>query len=285
MILPRCGSMWVPVVNAAVISSSQSCASVLRVKLLACSLLSSSTYLARQRVPTPAYQSEFDNMLWAFMRYTDPLREISSGDMGYLEYFTQEGGGTAYTISSALTTRTRGIGRPARISRSRCRSGTAGPTRSSTTSTWAPADCSRSTACSTPIKSTQCGCTTTKTHPRPSTSPSAPDQTWKTHSAKQFAPCKPCGVLSEHCSAATTCSDLLEGFWAEVVLCGVDPSPAVFERVRGRDHGWWRTGLDHRADLIPSGYSPSISSEWIPVAKLLKKALIVRRCRSRGSDQ
>lgn len=51
------------------------------------------------------YQGQFDNMLLAFMRYTDPLREISSGDMGYLEYFTQEGGGTAYTISSALTTR------------------------------------------------------------------------------------------------------------------------------------------------------------------------------------
>lgn len=38
------------------------------------------------------YQGQFDNMLLAFQRYTDPLREISSGDMGYLEYFTQEGG-------------------------------------------------------------------------------------------------------------------------------------------------------------------------------------------------
>jgi len=51
------------------------------------------------------YQGQFDNMLLAFMRYSDPLREISSGNMGYLEYFTQEGGGTAYTISSALTMR------------------------------------------------------------------------------------------------------------------------------------------------------------------------------------
>ncbi|OBH20799.1 hypothetical protein [Mycolicibacter sinensis] len=51
------------------------------------------------------YQGQFDNMLLAFMRYTDPLREISSGNFGYLEYFTQEGGGTAYTISSALTIR------------------------------------------------------------------------------------------------------------------------------------------------------------------------------------
>lgn len=51
------------------------------------------------------YQGQFDNMALAFMRYTDPLREIAAGDMGYLEYFTQEGGGTAYTISSALTTR------------------------------------------------------------------------------------------------------------------------------------------------------------------------------------
>lgn len=51
------------------------------------------------------YQGQFDNMLLAFMRHTDPLREVSSGDMGYLEYFTQEGGGTAYTISSALTMR------------------------------------------------------------------------------------------------------------------------------------------------------------------------------------
>lgn len=51
------------------------------------------------------YQGQFDNMLLAFQRYTDPLREIAAGDMGYLEYFTQEGGGTAYTISSALTIR------------------------------------------------------------------------------------------------------------------------------------------------------------------------------------
>lgn len=51
------------------------------------------------------YQGQFDNMLLAFMRHTDPLREIQAGDMGYLEYFTQEGGGTAYTISSALTMR------------------------------------------------------------------------------------------------------------------------------------------------------------------------------------
>lgn len=51
------------------------------------------------------YQNQFDNMLLAFQRYTDPLREIAAGDMGYLEYFTQEGGGTAYTISSALTIR------------------------------------------------------------------------------------------------------------------------------------------------------------------------------------
>lgn len=51
------------------------------------------------------YQGQFDNILLAFMRHTDPLREIQAGDMGYLEYFTQEGGGTAYTISSALTQR------------------------------------------------------------------------------------------------------------------------------------------------------------------------------------
>lgn len=51
------------------------------------------------------YQGQFDNMLLAFMRSTDPMREIAAGDMGYLEYFTQEGGGTAYTISSALTLR------------------------------------------------------------------------------------------------------------------------------------------------------------------------------------
>ena len=44
-------------------------------------------------------------MLLAFQRYTDPLREIAAGNMGYLEYFTQEGGGTAYTISAALTLR------------------------------------------------------------------------------------------------------------------------------------------------------------------------------------
>lgn len=51
------------------------------------------------------YQGQFDNMLLAFQRYTDPLREIEAGNFGYLEYFTQEGGGTAYTISSALTIR------------------------------------------------------------------------------------------------------------------------------------------------------------------------------------
>lgn len=51
------------------------------------------------------YQGQLDNMLLAFMRHTDPLRDVAAGDMGYLEYFTQEGGGTAYTISSALTLR------------------------------------------------------------------------------------------------------------------------------------------------------------------------------------
>lgn len=51
------------------------------------------------------YQGQFDNMLLAFQRYTDPLREIEAGNFGYLEYFTQDGGGTAYTVSSALAMR------------------------------------------------------------------------------------------------------------------------------------------------------------------------------------
>jgi hypothetical protein len=50
------------------------------------------------------YQGQFDNMLLAYIQITDPVRAFRSGAYGYLEHFEQ-GGGTAWTVSSALTLR------------------------------------------------------------------------------------------------------------------------------------------------------------------------------------
>lgn len=50
------------------------------------------------------YQGQFDNMLLAYMQITDPLRVSRSGPYGYLEHFEQ-GSGSAYTVSSAMTLR------------------------------------------------------------------------------------------------------------------------------------------------------------------------------------
>lgn len=50
------------------------------------------------------YQGQFDDMLLAFIQITDPIRASRAGSYGYLEHFEQ-GSGTAWTISSALTLR------------------------------------------------------------------------------------------------------------------------------------------------------------------------------------
>ncbi|MDM3894743.1 hypothetical protein [Mycobacterium intracellulare] len=49
------------------------------------------------------YQGQLDNKLLAWQRYTDPLRALVTGDLGYLESF--ERGNAAYTISAILTLR------------------------------------------------------------------------------------------------------------------------------------------------------------------------------------
>ncbi|AXH67020.1 minor tail protein [Mycobacterium phage Thyatira] len=50
------------------------------------------------------YQGQFDNMLLAYIQVTDPVRMHRSGPYGYLEHFEQ-GSGSAYTVSSAMTLR------------------------------------------------------------------------------------------------------------------------------------------------------------------------------------
>ena len=50
------------------------------------------------------YQGQFDNTLLAYMQITDPVRANRAGPYGYLEHFEQ-GSGSAWTISSALTLR------------------------------------------------------------------------------------------------------------------------------------------------------------------------------------
>lgn len=50
------------------------------------------------------YQGQFDNILLAFIQITDPMRANRAGPYGYLEHFEQ-GSGSAYTVSSALTLR------------------------------------------------------------------------------------------------------------------------------------------------------------------------------------
>lgn len=50
------------------------------------------------------YQGQFDDTLLAFIAITDPIRAQRSGPYGYLEHFEQ-GSGSAFTVSSALTLR------------------------------------------------------------------------------------------------------------------------------------------------------------------------------------
>jgi hypothetical protein len=50
------------------------------------------------------YQGQLDNILFAWQRYTNPVRALFTGDVGYLEHF-ERGTGTAYTLSSVLTLR------------------------------------------------------------------------------------------------------------------------------------------------------------------------------------
>jgi hypothetical protein len=49
------------------------------------------------------YVGQLDNKLFAWERYTDPLRALYTGDLGYLESFGR--GNAAYTISAILTLR------------------------------------------------------------------------------------------------------------------------------------------------------------------------------------
>jgi hypothetical protein len=50
------------------------------------------------------YQGQLDNILFAWQRYTNPLRALHTGDLGYLERI-ERGSGTAYTLASILTLR------------------------------------------------------------------------------------------------------------------------------------------------------------------------------------
>jgi hypothetical protein len=48
------------------------------------------------------YQGQLDNTLFAWERWTDPLRALQNGDLSYQEYF-ERGSGTAYTLAGFLT--------------------------------------------------------------------------------------------------------------------------------------------------------------------------------------
>ena len=50
------------------------------------------------------YQGQMDDTLLAYIQITDPARAFRAGPYGYLEHFEQ-GSGSAWTISSALTLR------------------------------------------------------------------------------------------------------------------------------------------------------------------------------------
>lgn len=51
------------------------------------------------------YQGQLDNILFPGERYTNPLRALYTGDLGYLEH-REQSNGPAYTISGILTLRT-----------------------------------------------------------------------------------------------------------------------------------------------------------------------------------
>lgn len=50
------------------------------------------------------YQNQLDNVLFAWQRFTDPLRALFSGDFAWNEHF-EKGSGTAYVLASILTLR------------------------------------------------------------------------------------------------------------------------------------------------------------------------------------
>lgn len=50
------------------------------------------------------YQGQLDNVLFAWQRFTDPMRALFTGDMAWQEHF-ERGGGVAYVLSSFLTLR------------------------------------------------------------------------------------------------------------------------------------------------------------------------------------
>jgi hypothetical protein len=51
------------------------------------------------------YQGQLDNMLFAWMRYTNPFRALATGDMALQEWF-EHPGSAAYTMSAVLNLRT-----------------------------------------------------------------------------------------------------------------------------------------------------------------------------------
>ncbi|QFG08874.1 minor tail protein [Mycobacterium phage MalagasyRose] len=50
------------------------------------------------------YQGQLDNTAFAWMRFTDPVRALFTGDLAWQEHF-ERGGGVAYVISGVLTLR------------------------------------------------------------------------------------------------------------------------------------------------------------------------------------
>lgn len=52
------------------------------------------------------YQGQLDDILFAYQRWTDPIRALQAGDFAFLENFEQGSTGSAYTISGELDIRT-----------------------------------------------------------------------------------------------------------------------------------------------------------------------------------
>ena len=52
------------------------------------------------------YQGQFDDMVLAYQRFTDPIRALQAGDFAFLENFEQGSSGSAYTVSGELDIRT-----------------------------------------------------------------------------------------------------------------------------------------------------------------------------------
>ena len=51
------------------------------------------------------YQGQLDDTLFAWERFTDPIRALYGGDLSWQEHFESSGSGTAYTLSSILALR------------------------------------------------------------------------------------------------------------------------------------------------------------------------------------